>query len=181
MKKNDLHWKKISRKILYKNKRITLVEDDVKLPNGVNTSYLLHGLGKNSVTIICINKDEILLQREYSYPVNKVIYQFPGGKVEKNELIINTAKRELTEESKLEALNFCEIGWYYINNRRSDAKMHVVVAENFKKNNTLKSDLEENIITEWVSISKFELMIKNGQIVNYSVLAAWSLFKAKNN
>jgi len=179
MKNNNLHWKKISRKILFKNNRITLVEDKVKLPDSDKVPYLLYGLGEKSVTTICIRNDQILLQKEYSYPPNEIIYQFPGGKVQKNEPIIKAAKRELLEESKLEASNLHEIGWYYVNNRRSDAKMHVVVAECFTKNNNLDGDLEENIISQWIPIAKFEKMIKKGQIVNYSILASWALYKAK--
>jgi len=177
---NNIHWKRISRKTLFENSRITLIEDEVELPSGNKVPYLLFGLGTKSVTVICIRDKKVLLQQEYSYPPDKMLYQFPGGKVEANELPIDAARRELIEESKLSPNSIHELGWYYINNRRSDAKMHVMIVEGFKKNNSLIGDSEEDITSRWISVVKFEEMIARGQIVNPHALAAWTMFKSKS-
>jgi ADP-ribose pyrophosphatase len=176
---DDTHWKRLSRKVLFEHPRITLIEDEVELPDGNKVPYLLFGMDTRNVTVICVRDDEILLQREYSYPLDKVIYQFPGGKMEIGESPVDAGRRELIEESKLDPKKLSEIGWYYVNNRRSNAKMYVVVARECKICDSLAGDPEENITSEWIPIAQFEEMISNGQIVNYSVLAAWALYKSK--
>lgn len=175
-------WKRIHSTKIFEHPQLTLIEDEVELANGHRTAYLRYNTGQQSVTIICIREGCILLQQEYSYPPNAVLYQFPGGKVEKGELILETAKRELEEEShftcKVEAIH--ELGWYYSNNRRSDAKMHVVLINNPSALEVaIDGDPEEHSISTWIPISEFESMLGEGEITNFSVLAAWTLFKAK--
>ncbi len=171
-------WKKLGTKILFKHPRITLVEDKIKLQNGNIVPYLRF-IENNiaSVTIICFQDDLVLVQSEYSYPTGEILYQFPGGKVEKNENIKKAAKREILEESGINIKHISEIGWYYVNNRRSDLKMHVFLSQDFTFCKKKGGDEEEDISSEWLSIAKIDKLITNGKIVNFSFLAAWSLFK----
>jgi ADP-ribose pyrophosphatase YjhB (NUDIX family) len=78
--------------------------------------------------VIAIGEDgKILLQKEYSYPPNETLYQFPGGAIEKNETPEKAAIRELAEEAKLKGeLEY--LGWFYVENRRTKAMLHVFLA-----------------------------------------------------
>lgn len=174
-------WHRSSRKILYKHPRITLVEDVVILPDGNKVPYLLYDGENNSVTIICIKNGKVLLQQEYSYPVDGAPYQFPGGKINSRESIKAAAVRELTEESglRVSVKNIKQLGWYYKNNRRSNSKMFVVLAKGDFSQVAVRPDKEEEIISKWVLIKEFEKMLAEGEFVNYSVLSAWTLYKSK--
>jgi len=131
----------------------------------------------DAVTIICLRDNQILLQREYSYPVSKYLAQFPGGKIEENETPEEAAVRELKEESGF-AFSRCEhLGWYYINNRRSDSKMYVVLAKDVTPTEKTGGDLEEEIDSFWVPLSKLREMISERKITNITVLAAWALLE----
>ena len=175
-------WKKINSKVIFEHPRVKLTEDTVLLPNGKETQYLkINETAKIGVTIICIKDKKILIQKEYSYPVNEILCQFPGGKVEEDETIMAAAKRELLEESGIKSNNFKNIGWYYINNRRNDNKMHVFVTQYICDIDKHGGDEEENIKSMWISLDKFSNMIKNKKIVNYSMLSAWALFKNISN
>lgn len=122
-------WKFIARKHIFQHPRLQLAEDTVALPNGKEISYLREAPAKtHSVAIIAINADgHILLQKEYSYPPNTVLWQLPGGAIESGESIIDAARRELAEESGFTANSCTVIGSYYLNNRRSDRKQFVIV------------------------------------------------------
>lgn len=174
-------WVKLSSKVLVNHPRIKVVEDIIKLPNGYETEYVKIVNTHDGVSVICINEDKVLLQKEYSYPLNKILYQFPGGGVEHRENVLVAAKRELGEEEGLDAKNYTEIGWYYLQNRRSKAKMHVVVAEDTFESVKIGGDAEEEIESEWVEIEKVERMIAEGKILNGSLLSVWTVFKAKIN
>ena len=129
--------------------------------------------------IICLRGDSVLLQKEYSYPVNEVLYQFPGGAVNKKEDIEEAAERELAEEAGLKCGKLRTLGWFYTNNRRSSQKLYVFIAEKCEATKRQGGDVEEDISSEWMSIEKINEMIRNGKIVNYSLLAGWALFSAQ--
>ncbi len=172
-------WKKLSSKILLDHPRLKVLEDEVELPNGHKTKYLKFDSTGNAVTIIAINKEgKILLQKEYSYPPNEDLYQFPGGSVPHGEELSEGANRELMEEADLKANNLVELGSYYMNNRKSNSKMYVYVGSDLQ-NESLPADLEEDITSYWFSENEIDELIKRGEIKNYTVLAAWSLYKLK--
>lgn len=172
-----MNWKKIKSSTVFKHPRLTLVEDEVQLPNGTRAKYLYFGKTNHSVTVICLQKENVLLQREYSYPVGDVLYQFPGGKAEPNETTEAAARRELAEESALYAGQLKLLGWYFTNNRRSAHKMFVYLATDLKETKKQQGDLEESISSEWVDIKTVNKLISTNKIRTYSCLSAWALFK----
>ncbi len=174
------NWKTLSSKEIFNHPRLTLVEDEVELPNGTTTAYLKYKDKGNGATIIAKNNSgKILLQKEYSYPSQKFLYQFPGGFVPLEEDIQKGANRELQEEAKVKSHSLKELGHYLINNRRSASIMHVFLATNLEES-PLPSDLEEAIENFWFTEDEIESMMKSGQIINVHVLAAWNLYKLHN-
>lgn len=170
-------WKKILSKNVFNHSRLSLIEDEVLLPNGEKVKYLkFKDDGSCGVTVITKRKDEkILVQKEYSYPSNKKLYQFPGGMVLKDEDVLKGANRELMEESSLKAHNIKYLGSYLINNRRSTARMNVVLATELEEK-SLEGDLEEDIENYWFTEKEILGMIKNNEIINSNLLAAWSIY-----
>jgi 8-oxo-dGTP pyrophosphatase MutT (NUDIX family) len=173
-------WKTISSKEVFNHPRLSLVEDEVVLPNGIKTTYLKYkDDGKCAVTVIAKRNDgKILLQTEYSYPPNQKLFQFPGGAVSALEAPEVGANRELMEEAGLMANKLELLGTYFTNNRRSAAKMLVYLACDLQEK-SLKGDPEEDIESFWFSEDEIARMIKNDEIVNCHVLSAWCLYRIK--
>lgn len=70
--------------------------EDLKISTGKNTpdGVAIYGIyGKN--------KDKVALVRQFRFPINDFIYEFPAGLVEKGEDVIETAVREMYEETGL--------------------------------------------------------------------------------
>lgn len=170
-------WKKIKSEIVFEHPRMTLIEDLVELPNGEQTKYIYKKHTGNCVTIICKNNGKILLQKEYSYPPNQVMYQFPGGGIGLEETPQDGANRELREEFGHRAESLEVIGKYCADNRRSAATMFVILATNLVED-PLEADDTEILEHYWFSEQEVEDMIKNGEIVNSNLLASWSVYKA---
>lgn len=172
-------WKKISSQVIFEHSRLTLIEDEVMLPDGKVISYLRSSFPRSAaVTVIAVKDDCVLLSQEYSYPPDEVLYQFPGGGVNVGESPAAAANRELVEETGHTAKFFRPLGWYYIDNRRTDARMYVFLATGIIACDKQGGDIEEFIESSWVSIKSIPDLITKGKLPNFSLLAAWALFEA---
>ena len=173
-------WQTKSSKEIFNHPRLTLIEDDVELPSGVIVKYLKYkDTGLRAATIIAKREDgKILIQREYSYPPNQMLFQFPGGAVPADEKIEFGANRELTEEMGYRANHLESLGSYLINNRRTPMKMYIFLAIDLVEE-SLEADPEEDIESFWFSEEEIDAMIKNNEIIHVHTLAAWCLYKTK--
>lgn len=172
-------WKQLSSKTLLVHERMTIVEDEIELPDGEVSSYIYQKGTKDSVTVIAIDGDNVLIQQEYSYPPNETMYQFPGGGIEAGEAAEKAAIRELKEESGYTGTPVY-LGFYYPRNRLSSSKMHVVLVTDATPSKKEGGDKEEFITSEWVALPTLRGMIASGQIVNFSILAGMAIYDAKN-
>jgi ADP-ribose pyrophosphatase len=180
MTKKIKKWKTLSSKLILDHKQMKISEDIVELPNGKKSIYVRRTPSENdSVIIIAIDAmGKILIQQEYSYPPDKIMYQLPGGSMLSGETVLEAAHREAAEESGIDAKNAQIIGSYYVNNRLSDKKQNVVLfADIFKSK--LKEDGDEFIETMWISEAKLFKMIASGKIDNINLLAAINIWLQK--
>ncbi|NTU99021.1 NUDIX hydrolase [Candidatus Falkowbacteria bacterium] len=173
-------WKKLSSKEIFNHPRLTLIEDEVLLPSGIKTTYLrFKDSADCSVTIIAKRPDgKILLQREYSYPPDKYLLQFPGGDVVAGESPEIGANRELAEEMGLKGNTLKLLGSYLMSNRRSAKMMHVYVATDLKEF-SLDADPEEDIEALWFDEAEIADMIKCREIINAHTLASWGMYRSQ--
>ena len=162
--------------MLLDHPRLTVIEDTVLLPDGTETTYILTPSKGNAVTIIARKDNKILLQKEYSYPPNEVLFQFPGGFVPIDEDLEVGANRELMEEANLKANKLTVIGKYLLDNRRSNAYMHVFLSTDMKEESQ-QGDIEEVIESFWFSEDEIDELVKKGEIKNGHILASWMLYK----
>ena len=74
-------------------------QDDVRLPDGSTATreYIQHG---GAVAVVPLLDDgRCVLVRQYRYPLQKVLLEWPAGKLEAGETTIACAMRELREET----------------------------------------------------------------------------------
>lgn len=173
-------WRKISSRHILDHPRMQLVEDEVELPSGKKIQYLRQEYsGRGGVIVICRKGDKILVQREYSYPVDEILWQFPGGKIEADETPEQAATRELAEESGIKAENAKCIGWFYPDNRRTNARLFVVECDYVTDDEKARPDDTEFIESEWIENGRISQMIRRGEVRNYAMLAAWGMLQSR--
>ena len=165
-------WKTISSKKILDHKRLTVFEDQVELPNGQVTDYVHFGNDKGSVAIIAINDEgKILLQKEYNYPPNQWLFQFPGGRIDNNEHPEAAAIRELSEEAKITG-KFEFLSKYFVDNRKRRDEQFVFVCTQLASKKGVQ-DLEEVFEEHWLSPAEINELILAGQLNTAASLAAW--------
>ncbi len=96
-----LHWEVVDRRyILDRQPYMTLREDAVLLPNGARIEdYFIFEYPDWAMTVAVTKQGELVLIRQYRHGIAQVHYELPGGVVDPNEPLLESAKRELLEET----------------------------------------------------------------------------------
>jgi ADP-ribose pyrophosphatase len=84
--------------------------DTVRLPDGREASreYVRH---PGAVMIIAqLDDGRLVLERQYRYPVQRVMLEFPAGKLDAGEAPLACAQRELLEETGYTAASWARAG-----------------------------------------------------------------------
>ena len=109
---NDVHLleTQVSSERVLKGNFLQVFRDKVKLPDGEHTTreYVVH---PGAVMIVAVLDDgRVVLERQYRYPVQAVMIEFPAGKLDAGEASLACAQRELLEETGYTAREWAKAG-----------------------------------------------------------------------
>ncbi len=174
----DMREKKLEGEVIYKGHVVKLERDKVLCPNG-NESYREIVRHNGGAAILCVtDNDEIILERQFRYAYDEVIYEIPAGKLEAGEDPYEAALREFEEETgnKAETLeHLCDI---YPTCGYSSEVIHIYLAKDFiKTHNNLDDD--EVIELEYVKIDEVKKMILDGRIKDAKTICALTTYLLK--
>jgi ADP-ribose pyrophosphatase len=93
-------WKQLSSKYALPEPWFRVRKDEIQLASGNVIDDYFVWESPTIATIVPITEDgKFVLCEQYRYAVDKIMYQFPAGGVEKNESVEDGARRELEEET----------------------------------------------------------------------------------
>lgn len=176
----DMKEKKISGEVIFEGKVVKLEKDKVICPNG-NISYREVVRHPGGAAILGITKDnEVILERQFRYPYDEVIYEIPAGKLELNEDPYTAALREFEEETGNKAEKLESLGEIYPTCGYSSEIIYLYLAKDYVKTNTHFDD-DEFIELEYIPLEKTKEMILNGKIKDAKTIASIMMYLLKYN
>lgn len=109
---DDTHLReeKLDSEQVFRGKLLDVRRDHVRLPNGevATREYIVH---PGAVMVVPLLDDgRLVVERQYRYPLGRVMTEFPAGKIDPGESTLNCAVRELAEETGYRAAEWARAG-----------------------------------------------------------------------
>jgi ADP-ribose pyrophosphatase len=122
-------WTRIARRVAYENPWLTLWHDDVTRPDGAPGIYgVVHFANLAAGVLVLDDDDRVLLVGQHRYPIDVYAWEIPEGGVPAGETALDGAKRELREETGVEASDWREIARVHLSNSVTDELAVLFVA-----------------------------------------------------
>lgn len=160
----------LASKKLYEGRILNLRVDTVMKPSGtVTTREIVEHT--DSVVIAAVDaQDNVLLVRQYRSALGKVLVELPAGKTEPNEHHLQTAHRELQEETGYAAKTMEEIGGFYAGPGYSTEYLYLYHATDLALTNA-QPHPDEIMDVFRVPMSKIPELIEKGEICDAKSVA----------
>ena len=159
-------WKRESSKPIYDNPWISVREDQVITPTGTNGIYGVVHLKNYALGIIALDKDlNIYLVGQYRYPLDSYSWELPEGGGDLNTPPLESAKRELKEETGIEAEEWELICKFHTSNSITDEVGFLYLAQDLTQGKTC-FDETEDIIVKKIPLKQALEMITKGEITD---------------
>lgn len=171
MKTDHNPWTTLSAEEKYENPWINVTEYQVINPKGGKGIYGKVHFKNLAIGIIPIDKDgNTWLVGQYRYPLDAYSWEIPegGGKLGVDPL--ESAKRELLEETGLRANKWTEIQTMHLSNSVSDEKAIIYLAEDLSQHEAEPEETEELIIKK-IPFEEVYQMVLNGGITDSMTVA----------
>lgn len=151
------------KRTVYRGKSIDLRVDVVRLPNGKTATreFMDH---PGAVGIVAfLDKDTLVMVRQYRHPVGEVTLELPAGKLDSGESIMACLRRELKEETGYTARKITPLLQYWPTPAFANEVLHLYVAEGLRAGR-MRTDEDEFLRCVTVPFKKALEMVRRGEI-----------------
>lgn len=157
---------------VFKGALLHVRKDRVALPNGQESirEYIVH---PGAVVILAfLPNGRLLFERQFRYPLRRVFLELPAGKIDAGEAIIDTARRELREETGYTAADWEYLGVMHPCIGYSDERIEIFAARGLQSSGG--QQLDHNEFLDVVELTPEEAVqaVWNGEITDAKTITA---------
>lgn len=144
---------------------ITLNVETVRLPNGhVIDLEIIHHPGGAAIAAIDASQ-RVCLLRQYRHAAGGWIWELPAGKLEPGEPPAATARRELQEETGIDAITWDSLGAYVSSPGVFTETVHLFMARELRSVK-MEHEAAELIEVHWIPIAEACQRALSGELVD---------------
>ena len=161
---------RIKSELVHQGNFLQLRLDTVRLPHGgeATREYVVH---PGAVVVIGLLDDgQVLLERQFRYPVGQVMTEFPAGKLDAGETPLFCAQRELLEETGYRAREWAYAGPLHLAIGYSTEVIHVFFARGLVAG---ERQLDADEFLDVCSMTPEQLLdgVRTGQVTDAKTLS----------
>ena len=162
---------------VYRGKLLEVRCDRVRLPDGHESTreYVVH---QGAVVVIAVlDNGELLLERQFRYPLRRAFVELPAGKIDPGEDILTTGQRELLEETGYSASTWRHLGVVHPCIGYSNERIEIFLARGLRQEAGQQLDHGELLDVLTMSLDDALQAVRKGEITDGKSIA--SLFWAE--
>ncbi|WP_447980608.1 NUDIX domain-containing protein [Candidatus Nitrospira bockiana] len=165
-------WTRLSSRKIYENPWFSVRADEVIAPDGHPGTYHVVSAGRLAVGVVALWDDEtIVLVGQYRYPVQTYSWEIPEGGGDFDIEPIESAKRELREETGIVASHWEYLGRTHTSNCFLDEVCHLFLATALAQG-LADPGPEEILQTKRVPLEEAMAMAQDGRITDAITIVA---------
>ena len=167
--------KLIKQNKIYTGKAVDFYRDEISLPNGQPAIREYLGHPGAAAVLPFLDQRNIILVKQYRYPVGRYTYEIPAGKLDSGESPVDCIKRELEEETGYKAKRIEKMLDFYPTTSFSNEILHIFAAFGLVKGDS-HPDEDEFVSTKIFDFKKAVNMVKSGEIMDSKTVIALLYF-----
>ena len=169
-------WTRHARRTAYENAWITVWHDDVTRPDGAPGIYgVVHFANLAAGVLVIDDDDRVLLVGQHRYSLDAYSWEIPEGGVPDGESAVDGARRELLEETGVEATEWRELARLHLSNSVSDELAVLFVATGLSHGDATP-DGTEQLAIRWLPFAEVLAMTLDGRITDAMTVVAVERF-----
>jgi len=170
-------WQILESEEIYNNNWINVTEHQVINPSGGKGIYGEVHFKNYAIGILALDENQnTWLVGQYRFPLKAYSWEIPEGGGPFDELPLDSAKRELLEETGMRAENWTEIQHMHLSNSVSDELAIIYLARNLSYGTAMPEETEQLVVKKIAFENAYQMVVK-GEITDSITVAA--IFKAK--
>jgi ADP-ribose pyrophosphatase len=162
----------ISSESVFKGVLLDVRKDEVRLPNGKQTvrEYIVH---PGAVVVLAfLDNGNLLFERQFRYPLRRVFLELPAGKIDPGEAILDTARRELLEETGHIARDWEYVGVMHPCIGYSDERIEIFAARGLHRAGENRLDHNEFLEVIELTPAEARVAVWDGRITDAKTITA---------
>lgn len=145
--------------------------DRVRLPDGHESvrEWIAH---PGAVVVVALlDNGKLLFERQYRYPLRQVFVELPAGKIDAGEHMLDTARRELREETGYKARTWRHLGTMHPCIGYSNERIEIFLAQGLTY---IGHELDDGEILEVIELGVHDalLSVRDGEITDAKTITA---------
>jgi ADP-ribose pyrophosphatase len=175
-------WTTLSSEVAYENAWIRVDHREVIRPDGKLGVYgVVHFRNRASAIVPIAANGDTWLVGQYRYTTNSYSWEVPEGGVPFDEDLIEGSRRELREETGIEAQTMQQLARCFLSNSVSDEEAFVFVATDLIEG-AAEPEGTEQLVVKRVPFTEAVAMVESGAISDgFSVIAIYTVERWQRN
>jgi ADP-ribose pyrophosphatase len=158
------------------NKLFTVTEDHAVDPSGFEIKRFIVRHRGSAVMLAADDRKRILLVRQFRLPAERFLWELPAGSIDPGEKPLQTAKRELKEETGYRAKNWQKLVSFFPSPGFLNEKMTIFLATGLTAGQASPMG-DERIETRWFTAKEIEAAIASNQVQDAKTMLGYFFWK----